>query len=607
MLNLAEKKIENTLKDLSNSLNTTFVGFFFKGYPVKLITDLPEEKIKRVQFFLGRLILKSRSINEIIKDFVEEYLFIEGSEISIYVQFIDDESSIVSIVDGSERFSIVRLEHDIAKKKLEKSMNDIKSFAEKYLENNPDIKEEFAKLEEVLVSEGFVKELISTEKNTGKVQIKEEREEVKEKEKEGSKEDKDNKEIKENKELLKIKEQLKQKRKEKLKSLAGDLENQKEEKIKELKKEENTDKDFQKTSEVKEEDIFDFDEFLPLVMAPKEKREEQKAKETEEKRDEIVDIDEFMSLVDRKGDKEEKKKEDTNITEILPTTPKLSEEEKEKEEKEREEVKEDLIDISSVKGEENKEEIIEINPEDIIFNEKEEEKIEEKGGLKEGQKDKIEPEIIIDEFLEEEIERKREHINPIEEEIEEQKETALEEIKESYKKQEEPIIEVESLENIIDEVDEEIKKEKEKKEHIEEEDFLELKNLIGDINQDEKEKETKVLKPNVEKKADFIDFEHSKEVKKEEKAKSTSDTEEKEESSDIKYLNYLVLDVLLKIFAKEMGPIAKVIFKRKLKELNIKKTKLTNRALKELINTLAEEIPIEYRKKRFLENAKYLL
>ena len=56
-----------------------------------------------------------------------------------------------------------------------------------------------------------------------------------------------------------------------------------------------------------------------------------------------------------------------------------------------------------------------------------------------------------------------------------------------------------------------------------------------------------------------------------------------------------------------MGPIAKVIFKRKLKELNIKKTKLTNKALKELINALAEEIPVEYRKRRFLENAKYLL
>ncbi len=595
MLNLAEKKIEDTLKDLFNNLNTIFVGFFFKGYPVKVITDLPEEKIKKVQFFLGRLILKSRSINEIIKDFVEEYLFIEGSEVSIYVQFMDDESSIVSIVDGSERFSIVRLEHDIAKKKLEKSINDIKSFAEKYLENNPDIKDEFEKLEEVLISEGFVKELISTEKKAEKAPKREEREEVKE--------SKDIKETKEGEEISKIKEQLKKKRKEKLKSLTGNLESQIEDKTKEQKKEESLEKE-EKASELKEKDIFDFDEFLPLVMASKDKKEKQKPEETEEKKGETVSIDESMSLVDVGKDKEKKEKEDTNITEILPTTSKLSEGEK----KEREKIKEDLTEISSIKEEEGKEEIIEISPEDIIFNEKEEEKAEEKEELKESQKEEVEPEIVVDEFLKEELERKKEEINPIEEEIEEQKETALEEVKESYKKEDEPIIEVESLENIIDEVDEEIKKEKEKKEHIEEEDFLELKNLIGDINQDKKEeKESEVLKPDLEKKTDFIDFEHSKEVNKGKIPKSTSDTKGKEESSDIKYLNYLVLDVLLKIFAKEMGPIAKVIFKRKLKELNIKKTKLTSKALKELINTLAEEIPIEYRKKRFLENAKYLL
>ena len=538
MLNLNEKILSNILEGLAKSLEAVYVGLFYKEYPIKLITDISEERLKKINFFLGRLIQKSLEINKIIKDFKEEFLFVEGSEISIYIQFIGENISLVSIVDGSKRFSIVRLENDIAKRKLTKYLSDINQFAEKYIEENPKIVEDFKKLEEELLEQLFNKK---SEKIIEKSIILEREEKKEEKKEEKIKEEKKiEKEKKEKDSLLKIKEQLKEKRKKKLKSISKSVEDIEKPKDKEG-------KIVKPEKEEKAKDFIDTDFFEIKGLIPEENKKEEKEKDI------------FKELIDKDIQK--------GVVSSIPepkteTTPKI-------------------------------EETIEISPTDIFEEIRGEEKEEKKEEPKEEEKvsDVLEPEIIFDELLKDELEKKGKEINPLEEEIEEQKETALEDVEVKEDREEKPILEVENLENIIDEVGEEIEKEKEKREHIDEKDFMELKSLISDIGEEKEEKKEE---------EDLIEQEK-------EKSETEDKEEEKENEGEVKYLNYLVLDILLKAFAKEVGPIAKVIFKRKIRELNIKKTKLTNKAVKQLINALAEEIPIEYRKQRFLDRAKQLL
>ncbi|WP_457623589.1 hypothetical protein [Persephonella sp.] len=86
-------------------------------------------------------------------------------------------------------------------------------------------------------------------------------------------------------------------------------------------------------------------------------------------------------------------------------------------------------------------------------------------------------------------------------------------------------------------------------------------------------------------------------------------TEDKEEivEEEVNYLDASVLDKIYKNLAKEMGPVAKIIFNHKIKNLGINKERLTIEQVNLLISELADEILVESRKDRFLKNCNNLI
>jgi len=541
--------LEGNLDKLKKALDADFVGLFYDIYPIVVKSDIKGRKLERVEFFLGRLINRSKETNEIIKDFNREYLYIEGEDISIFIQTIDTNLSLVSISSKNTKFSLVKFEHDALKRKLERDLEDIKAFAEEYIEKNTELKERFKKLEEEILKD--------IEKGKDTVITEKIEQEVKE-EKEKGKEEKVEEDY-----LTEIPEIL----------LTSEI-------VEKDKRDKDKKKD-KKSSDVSFEDILgiDFDELLKAKK--KDKKSEEKVEEPPKKDDLFKEI---------KEKKEEKKEEEVIFTPEM--------------------FLQELNLPPSLDGEGN-------------FNEK---KIEEK-----------EEKDILDTILEGGVDKEKAtegkeedffSLLDVQDLTEERKD-------EKEEKKPKPFID---LEDIIEEVSQEAEKEKHK-EKIDEGDVLEIKNILSHvIDKTEYEDNSDVIEPIVEGvtdkteereeiKEEFEETTEKEEIKREEKEEITEPEieigEEKKESeqegrdtlaelvkedkSDIKYINPVVLDILLRIFSKEVGPIAKVLFRRKKRELGIDEKKLTIKALKELITALAEEIPVEYRRNRFLENAKDLL
>ncbi len=78
-----------------------------------------------------------------------------------------------------------------------------------------------------------------------------------------------------------------------------------------------------------------------------------------------------------------------------------------------------------------------------------------------------------------------------------------------------------------------------------------------------------------------------------------------ERSSD--YVDPVVLEHIEKEFVKEIGPIAKLIFNRKVSELNINPKQLKTEDIVLLIQELAKEIRLEEKKEKFLNETNDLL
>jgi len=86
----------------------------------------------------------------------------------------------------------------------------------------------------------------------------------------------------------------------------------------------------------------------------------------------------------------------------------------------------------------------------------------------------------------------------------------------------------------------------------------------------------------------------------EEKVKESREKEEE-------YLEPSVLEHIEKEFVKEIGPIAKLIFNRKITELNIDPNKLKTEDIVLLIQELAKEIRLEEKKEKFINETNDLL
>ncbi|WP_457622617.1 hypothetical protein [Persephonella sp.] len=73
------------------------------------------------------------------------------------------------------------------------------------------------------------------------------------------------------------------------------------------------------------------------------------------------------------------------------------------------------------------------------------------------------------------------------------------------------------------------------------------------------------------------------------------------------YLDASVLDKVYKNLAKEMGPVARIIFNQKVRELKIDREKLSSSQVKKLISELAQEIMVDRRRERFIKNCNNLI
>ncbi len=85
--------------------------------------------------------------------------------------------------------------------------------------------------------------------------------------------------------------------------------------------------------------------------------------------------------------------------------------------------------------------------------------------------------------------------------------------------------------------------------------------------------------------------------------------EDKEENvqENVNYLDVSVLDKIYKNLAKEMGPVARIIFNKKIKDLKIDRERLLTAQIKELIDELSKDILVEKRRERFIKNCNNLI
>jgi len=115
---------------------------------------------------------------------------------------------------------------------------------------------------------------------------------------------------------------------------------------------------------------------------------------------------------------------------------------------------------------------------------------------------------------------------------------------------------------------------------------------------------------------EIIEAVETGEEKEEEHGEKTEETKEEETLIEENFevfseeMEFYDPDVLTKIqqeLLKEIGPVGKFLFKKRVKELNIDPEKITRNILAKLINKLSDDIIDEKRKKRFLEKVSAFL
>lgn len=108
-----------------------YVGIFVKD--TEIISKTSSRSSKLSSYF-GRLIERSLELNNIIPNFKEEFLFSEGKDFSLFVYYVDDETSIGMIHIGKPNFSLLKITATDLAKEITKYIPNIKEI---YKEKSP--------------------------------------------------------------------------------------------------------------------------------------------------------------------------------------------------------------------------------------------------------------------------------------------------------------------------------------------------------------------------------------------------------------------------------------------------------------------------------------
>ncbi|WP_457639414.1 hypothetical protein [Persephonella sp.] len=149
------------------------------------------------------------------------------------------------------------------------------------------------------------------------------------------------------------------------------------------------------------------------------------------------------------------------------------------------------------------------------------------------------------------------------------------------------------------------------------EDLEELEKVLSTTETEEKEAVEEKLKPPP---AETVPLENIieeenpplEEILKPETEDLLEETEEVTESleaqiEDVSYYDPQILDKIQKELLKEIGPVGKFLFKKRMRELNIDEEKLTKSVILQLIDALSNDIIDEKRKNRFVEKVSAFL
>ncbi len=114
------------LKDISSQIDSSFTGLYREENPVVFYSTLSKGKEEVVKELLGLLVRKAIiSTNEIIDGFSPEFLFVEGKKFAIYMQIVEDNVVVVSIVESKPNFSLLKFVHEKKATKLRELLPQI--------------------------------------------------------------------------------------------------------------------------------------------------------------------------------------------------------------------------------------------------------------------------------------------------------------------------------------------------------------------------------------------------------------------------------------------------------------------------------------------------
>lgn len=121
-------KLQTILKDITFDTRAIFTGVFLYEKPVATYSTL-RDKEKVISELSGLLVRKVLvSSNDFIEDFKPEFSFAEGKGFGIFVYVVDDSIAIATIVNEKPNFSLLKMTHENAGKKLSQYIEEIKNY-----------------------------------------------------------------------------------------------------------------------------------------------------------------------------------------------------------------------------------------------------------------------------------------------------------------------------------------------------------------------------------------------------------------------------------------------------------------------------------------------
>ncbi len=121
-------KLQPILKDITFDTRAVFTGIFRGEEPISIYSTLGNKE-KTISQLTGLLVRKALiSSEDVLESFKPEFLFAEGKDFGIFIYVAEDNIAIATVINEKPNFSLLKMTHENAVKKLIPYIEEIKEF-----------------------------------------------------------------------------------------------------------------------------------------------------------------------------------------------------------------------------------------------------------------------------------------------------------------------------------------------------------------------------------------------------------------------------------------------------------------------------------------------